>query len=398
MRIGIAGPVSLDLLDCSGEARGGMPEGYAAPIVAHYVNALLRQGNQVNVYTTSPGIARPVVVDDEPLVVCIGPQYRGRSALTFFARERRWLGQFMRDHPSDLIHAMWSYEFALAALDSGTPCVVQYRDNALRVFAYRPDAYRLLRLLLSTYVSSRAQHQVANSEYLRAALGRAGRGMEVLPNFLPDRAADSWGSTTPRAEYMVTVSNGFGAWKNIARGLQAFQELRARGVVREYRLVGHGLGPGEEAESYARAHHLTEGVVFVGYLPHPAAMAQLAGASLLLHTSLEDSFGMAVLEAMAAGVVVAGGNTSGNIPELLDGGACGFLCDMRDVADIVRGVTSAMVDGAARERAVTRARRRCEDVYSEERVMQDAEVLYLRILGEEAGSLSRGEAIGHSTD
>ena len=70
----------------------------------------------------------------------------------------------MSQYPCDLFHAMWSYEFALAALESGHPTVVHYRDNAWTILKHRTDVYRFMRLLLNFWVTLKSDWRVANSD------------------------------------------------------------------------------------------------------------------------------------------------------------------------------------------------------------------------------------------
>ena len=152
--------------------------------------------------------------------------------------------------------------------------------------------------------------------------------MKVVPNFLPSdlgsrqHAANTAGMKTPT---IITVSNGFAGRKNVASGLRAFSALREKGIAVEYELVGAELGPGEAAETYARQNGLEEGVRFVGPMTSQETMARIGSAALLIHPALEESFGMTVLESMALGTPVVAGASAGNVPELLDGGACGYV-------------------------------------------------------------------------
>ena len=88
----------------------------------------------------------------------------------------------------------------------------------------------------------------------------------------------------------------------------------------------------------------------MGRLSYEETLREIASATVLLHPSLEESFGMSVLEAMVLGTPVVDGCDSGNVPFLLDGGRAGLLCDVRSperIADTVVRLLKGSEDSAA---------------------------------------------------
>ena len=86
----------------------------------------------------------------------------------------------------------------------------------------------------------------------------------------------------------------------------------------------------------------------------------LAQCDLLLMSSLEESFCLAALEAMAAGLVVVG-PAVGGLAELVGHGRTGLLYDRGDVAAAARMVQTVLGDDPARiglRRAATEHARR----------------------------------------
>ena len=97
--------------------------------------------------------------------------------------------------------------------------------------------------------------------------------------------------------------------------------------------------------------------------------ASLADAEMMVHPALEETFGMTVLEAMAAGVVTVAGARSGNMPRLLDYGRCGRLCDVSDPGEIARAVLDVLDDRSFASGLATAARMRALQEYSESAVL-----------------------------
>jgi glycosyltransferase involved in cell wall biosynthesis len=156
---------------------------------------------------------------------------------------------------------------------------------------------------------------------------------------------------------IVSVANGFGKLKNMHTGLQAFRLLREPRPDLKYRLIGIGMQPGGPAESYARVSGLAEGVEFLGPLPHEQVLENVRSATVFLHPSLEESFGMSILEAMLVGTPVVGGSRSGNVPSLLRNGQAGVLCNVLEPNEIKDSVLGLLRD---REKALSLSRTAAE--------------------------------------
>ena len=254
----------------------------------------------------------------------------------------------MRAYPVDVMHAQWSYEYAWSALDVVPAALVTLRDHARTIFGHSPDPFRFMRLVMNGLVLRRTRHLSANSEYLFQLLNPAQRSRtRVVPNFYPPlldhlsfegrlRASD------PDAPVITAIANGFGARKNVAHAMRAFNLVRREMPGAELRLVGEGMGETGPARAYALSAGLMAGVRFIGRLPYAEALHEAAAATVFLHPALEESFGMTVLEAMVLGTPVVGGRDSGNIPYLLDGGHAGVLCDVRSPERMADAVLSLL--------------------------------------------------------
>jgi glycosyltransferase involved in cell wall biosynthesis len=94
-------------------------------------------------------------------------------------------------------------------------------------------------------------------------------------------------------------------------------------------------------------------VVFLGPTPHEEVLKKIAASTLVLHTSLEESFGMVLVEAMAYGVPVVAGQASGAVPWVVEDG--GLLVDVTSVAAIAAAVGRLLADGALYAQVSARA-------------------------------------------
>ena len=108
----------------------------------------------------------------------------------------------------------------------------------------------------------------------------------------------------------------------------------------------------------------------------------MASASILLHTSRTESFGMVVAEAMAMGLPVVGGRDSGAIPDLLDHGKCGILVDINDPKDTLKGISLLLSSIDLRKKIGTAARYRARAIFGSQEILNRWESVYSGVIAE----------------
>jgi len=344
--IGIAGPISLPLLRPYLPAEADAPSGMGGTPVTHLVRGLVEQGRRVSVYTLDPAVASAHVLRGDRLVVYVGPFRRRGRMRDFMRRERHWIRRFVQQDAPALVHAHWTYEYALGALATRRPTIVTVHDWAPTIFAQWRDAYRLGRLLMNAVTLWKGTHFIANSPYIQARLERWVTGpVTVVPNALDDdrfSPPSRPGPGTPPT--LISINNGFGARKNVTTLLRAFASVRRAHPDSRLRLVGERYGPGQTAEAWARERGLAAGVVFVGPLAYEDTLDELRAADLLVHPALEESFGMTLLEAMATGTPVVAGAESGAVPWVTGEGTAAMLTDVTQPAALANAVETMLTD------------------------------------------------------
>lgn len=96
------------------------------------------------------------------------------------------------------------------------------------------------------------------------------------------------------------------------------------------------IGEGEERnslENMANRLGIANRVLFTGYKPREEAIQEMKRSHIFTMVSAPETFGMAYLEAMAAGNIVIGARGYG-IDGVVEQGRNGFLCTPRDEEDI----------------------------------------------------------------
>ncbi len=133
----------------------------------------------------------------------------------------------------------------------------------------------------------------------------------------------------------------FAPEKNLPRLLDAYARYRTAAGHQAWGLVLVGGGP-LETELRVRAQELRD-VVFAGFQQGDAVSAYYGLASCLVLPSISETWGLVVNEAMAAGLPVLVSERCGCVPELVQPGVNGYVCDPLDTEGLARllGVMSS---------------------------------------------------------
>lgn len=128
----------------------------------------------------------------------------------------------------------------------------------------------------------------------------------------------------------------------------------------ELHLLWCGDGPLQsELKLIAQKRGLEERIVFAGMLND--VVPALVSADLMIHPSVEEPFGIAVLEGMRAGLPIVASQVGG-IPEVV--GDCAILVASRDAKSLAEGIIRVLTDESLRVSLAKRGRRRFEEHFS----------------------------------
>ncbi len=358
MYIGVVAPIATnDLLPLAERHAGPYPKGReGAPLISNLIKEYLRRGHRVVAITLDDQMS-----DDDPPFVHESPQLTyvvvparsrtfrlngrrlGRTADFFWYERRRMLAQLRRYRP-EVVHAHWTYEFALASLAYDPQTIVTVHDNALVIYQYVRTLNRLFHLLMARYVFRKGRWFTAVSPYMADSVQPWTKAkVAVVPNpvIIPERA--SLVKAPLNQPVISVVVNGWDDRKNSKNALLAFKAVQQQHPAAVLWAMGTAFVPDEEAAAFCREHDI-KNVVFLGPTPHDEVLKKIAASTLVLHTSLEESFGMVLVEAMAYGVPVVAGQASGAVPWVVADG--GLLVDVTSVEAIASAVTSLLSDPA----------------------------------------------------
>ncbi|WP_077621011.1 N-acetyl-alpha-D-glucosaminyl L-malate synthase BshA [Bacillus sinesaloumensis] len=118
-------------------------------------------------------------------------------------------------------------------------------------------------------------------------------------------------------------------------------------------------------------------VLLLGKQENLAELYSISDLSLLL--SEKESFGLVLIEAMACGVPTIGTNIGG-IPEVIDEGRDGFICELGDIPDIANKAIKLLSDSTLHKTMSKQAIQSVQLKFNSERIVNDYEDLYYSIL------------------
>lgn len=149
------------------------------------------------------------------------------------------------------------------------------------------------------------------------------------------------------------------------------------------RLAIVGDGPAREE---LEKHFAGTATKFVGYLHGEQLSQAYASADSFVFASALETFGLVVVEAMAAGLPVVSSRVGG-IPDVIEEGRTGYTFAPGDVEGLVRGVQAIAAD-RARTQAMGQAARAFAETQSWGAMMDEVIVHYERLIGQYAPALT----------
>ncbi len=401
MKIGITGPISTESVSkhLDGDV-SSLPKGMdGAPLLGTIISVLIERGHEVSAYTLDeslpPSLSQPIVEHGNGFKIYYGFHRRhsfrpndGRCGrmVDFFKTEREAIEKAIQIDKPDVVHAHWTYEFALAAIASGVPCVVTCHDSPIQVLRFMPNLYRLGRYFMARQVLRNAKVISAVSPYLQNEVARYAKvPVIVVPNPAPPILLNRIFSSALRVidlsrPSIAMVQSGWDKRKNPAPALKAFAKLRQTIPGATLHLFGGDFGPGEKAQVWAKARKIEAGMIFHGLMPHEQLLSELGAMHLLLHPALEESCPMSLVEAMALGLPVVGGHKSGGVPWVLDYGKAGILTDVRSAESICQSLLEILGNKEMYERVMHAGLERVRNVFSADAIISQYEELYRSVL------------------
>jgi L-malate glycosyltransferase len=270
---------------------------------------------------------------------------------------------------------------------------------------YSGDAHEQLRVgsrpwvyALDAQAALRADHVTAVSGAVRDSLVRRGvppRRISLIHNGVdvslipPPAGALPWPESWTGA-LLVGCVGSFTEWKAQADLVLAMPGLLAARPDARLVLLGEGAELPRVRRLIAELG-LQDRIHAPGH--HPEPLALMPYFSIYVQPSRYESFGIAVLEAMAASRVVVATRVGG-LPEIVVDGATGILCNAGEPDALARALSTLAEAPATAAEMGAAGRRRVEEAFSLDGALRKYEALYRALSMRQHSRLRRGSPGG----
>ncbi|MEE3200361.1 MAG: N-acetyl-alpha-D-glucosaminyl L-malate synthase BshA [Planctomycetota bacterium] len=298
------------------------------------------------------------------------------------------LAEVCRERPMDILHVHYAIPHAIAAYlctrmlepKQRPVTITTLHGTDITLVGLDSSFFEITRFSLDhsdgiTAVSD----QLAGETLQRFSTSRP---VEIVPNFVDSekfnpalRSESKRSAYTRPGEFLIGHVSNFRPVKRVLDVIRTFQLLH-RNLPSHLLMIGEGVDL-EPARNLAAELGIKEHVTFLGPVDKvPEVLSQL---DLFLLPSEYESFGLAALEAMACGVPVVASRTGG-LPEVVEDGVCGHLCEVSDVSAMATRAAEILGDEGKAAAFSAAARQRAKTLFDPAEIVGRYEDYYMQIL------------------
>lgn len=159
--------------------------------------------------------------------------------------------------------------------------------------------------------------------------------------------------------------------KGVYDAIEALGRLARKGYTNwTYKIIGqagrHGI---ERVKQAVRQHGIEDKVILCEPMDDAGLRRELEQAHLAIMPSYVESFGLAFVEAQAAGVPVVA-YAAGSVPEVVEDGVSGWLAPFRQVERLTDCIEQAVKDPGATHAAGLAGRQRVKEIFQWQRTAE----------------------------
>ncbi|MFS0635609.1 N-acetyl-alpha-D-glucosaminyl L-malate synthase BshA [Mesobacillus foraminis] len=210
------------------------------------------------------------------------------------------------------------------------------------------------------------------------------KNIQCVYNFIDDRVYRRSCSSKLRQEYgilpeekvVIHVSN-FRAVKRVTDVVKTFANI-SKSLPAKLLLVGDGPEMKVVCDLVNQLG-LRDKVLYLGKQDNLEELYSISNLKLLL--SEKESFGLVALEAMACGVPCIGTNVGG-IPEVIEDGVTGFVCNLGDIEEFSAKAIRLLSDPDLYQQLSEHSVLAVKEKFAAQKIVEEYEAIYEQVLGQ----------------
>ncbi len=299
--------------------------------------------------------------------------------------------RLVKDNKVQIVHSHFTHDlWLLSPALWGLPSVKLFATSRMLFSRVRKKdwAHKLLYKRLEKMI---ALSHIATNSFLRC-LPLASEDMVVIPNgvdlsrFSPDR----YNTNVIREEFSIRDDESLvGLIGRLDQG-KGQEELvyAASDVVKEFpkckfllvgeETKGETTGFGDKIRRLIGEFKLEENVILAGFRTDTPQI--LKALDVFVLPSYKENFSNSLLEAMAMRIPIVATDSGGN-PEILDNGNCAILVPPREAPPLANAIKQYLINPQLAQSKAANARKKVEEEYDLNLVLDKIEELYFRSLG-----------------
>lgn len=362
-----------------------------ASSVNTFVNELLLQGHRVSVFSLYEGYSKVIEYHSDRLNFFLIPRRMKINTLSNFSSlySIHRISEIIRRYKDDLdvLHAQWSYEYASAAqrFENDMPVFCTIRDWCPFILSFqskfKSKVLWIIKYLIFLRVMRRqSTHFIANSKYTYSCIMKAypSKKVEIISNPIQKEYFIDCKSTNIKYTFVSICGSVDESRKNIITLLRAFSIYKKKYNDAKLCIIGK-YTPNKSIHKMAMDENLLDGVFFVGKKSHKEVFNYIDQSFCLVHPSKEETFGNILLEAIARKTLCIGGENSGAVPQVLNNGEFGLLCNVNNKEDLYQAMIKSH-DKELYDQMVFKAYNYVRENYSSDVVVYDTIRIYSKYL------------------
>ncbi|MFL6560849.1 MAG: N-acetyl-alpha-D-glucosaminyl L-malate synthase BshA [Bacillus sp. (in: firmicutes)] len=286
----------------------------------------------------------------------------------------------------DLLHVHYAIPHAICAILAKQMCqrdikiVTTLHGTDITVLGYDPSLTDAIKFgIEKSDVVTAVSKALVDQTY---ELINPDKQIETVYNFIDDRVYKKSDASWLKSDFEISedekviihVSN-FRPVKRVKDVVKSFAKI-ASAMPAKLLLVGDGPEMTIVCK-LVREFGLEDQVIFLGKQENLEELYSISDLMLLL--SEKESFGLVALEAMACGVPCIGTNVGG-MPEVINHGVNGFICELGDIEDISNRALAVLNDMTLHQQFSNQSVYTAKTKFQADQIVEQYEEIYFNLL------------------